>query len=175
MLKRAFYLSIIFCFIIVASALTQGTIFLGVTPLSLFNTHTNEQLAIMALNNEGQVYPEALDKISHFLRCPDTGDVKQYDPQLIVLLEKIQAHFGDDKTIEVISGYRTPSYNAMLRSRSEGVARNSLHMQAKAIDIKLTNVDLKDIYEYAKGLKMGGVGFYRDRFVHVDVGPVRFW
>ena len=77
----------------------------------------------------------------------------------------------------MISGYRCPATNTTLRNtRGGGVARRSLHMDGKAIDVRLPGVPLADLRDAALSLGMGGVGFYpREQFVHVDTGPVRRW
>jgi uncharacterized protein YcbK (DUF882 family) len=142
--------------------------------LSLFNTHTNETLTINYLDAEGRIDMTALEQISYVMRSPETNDIKLLDPHLVVELDRIQDYFGKENTLNIICGYRSPAYNEKLRVHSEGVARNSYHLQAKAADISIAGVDMSQIYEYTRALKQGGAGLY-SQFVHVDVGPVRFW
>ncbi len=143
--------------------------------LSLFNIHTNELLNISYLNKAGQVDQAAISSISYLLRCPDTNEVHAIDPKLILMLDRVQDYFGKDKTVDIVCGYRSPYYNQLLRSRSEGVARFSYHMKGEAVDIDIPNTSLSEMYHYAWALHQGGVGFYPDKFIHIDIGPVRWW
>jgi len=128
----------------------------------------------------GDVYlPEALERLNHYLRDYRTGDEHQYDPRVFDLLHELTSSLGrPDAEIDVVCGYRTPRTNEFLRSRSvhTGVARHSLHMQAKAIDIRLPGVPTAELRDAALELHRGGVGYYQaSDFVHVDVGRVRRW
>ena len=92
------------------------------------------------------------------------------------MLFMISTLTGSDAPFQVISGYRSPKTNAMLSSKSHGVAKRSLHMQGKAIDVRLADVNLAKLRDSALGLKQGGVGYYRrSNFVHLDTGRVRRW
>jgi uncharacterized protein YcbK (DUF882 family) len=98
------------------------------------------------------------------------------DLELVNLLYNIQSQVGSDRAFNVLSGYRSPSTNNMLRRRSEGVAKNSYHMKGQAVDISVPGVPVKEIRDMALSFKSGGVGYYPSSgFVHVDVGPVRTW
>ncbi|MNS95832.1 Peptidase M15 [compost metagenome] len=99
------------------------------------------------------------------------------DPQLFDLLFQVRRELGTSEPFQVISGYRSPATNSRLRnSRGGGVARHSLHMDGKAIDIRVAGVPLGDLRDAAKTLKGGGVGFYQgEQFVHLDTGRVRYW
>lgn len=146
--------------------------------LRFFHTHTGEHLDVVY--RRGDTYlPEALDQLDHFLRDHRTGDVRHFDPRLFDLLQDLTATLHDaGGEIDVICGYRTPWSNEFLRTRSAhtGVARHSLHMQAKAIDIRLPGIPTSAVRDAALRLQRGGVGYYRTSdFVHVDVGPVRHW
>jgi len=146
--------------------------------LRFYHTHTNERLDIVY--RRGDVYlPEALDRLDYYLRDYRTGDVHQYDPRLFDLLHELTRSLGRPYAeINVVCGYRTPSTNEFLRSRSvhTGVAQHSLHMQAAAIDIRLPGVPTSQLRDAAVALHLGGVGYYRaSDFVHVDVGRVRRW
>ena len=144
--------------------------------LRLYHSHTDERIDL--IYRRGDAYdPEALDELDHFLRDSRTGTVAHYDPRLFDLLNDLTEALGrPDARIEVVCGYRSPKTNAMLRRRSHRVARHSLHMEAKAIDIRVPGVSTKELRDTALDLHRGGVGYYRrNAFVHVDVGRVRKW
>jgi len=121
--------------------------------------------------------PQALGALNHFLRDHYTGEVGAIDPGVFELLYRVQREFGGTRTFEVISGYRCPATNGRLReTRGGGVARHSLHMEGRAIDVRLPGVSLADLRDAAQSLRVGGVGFYpREQFVHLDTGRVRSW
>jgi uncharacterized protein YcbK (DUF882 family) len=125
----------------------------------------------------GVPVPEALAEISRFLRDFRTGDVHPIDPDLLDALYALRTRAGDRGTYEIISAYRSPRTNEMLRnSGGGGVAKRSLHMEGKAIDVRLTGVRTSRLREEALALHVGGVGYYPDSdFVHVDTGRVRQW
>jgi uncharacterized protein YcbK (DUF882 family) len=143
--------------------------------LAFEHTHTGEKLSITYALGDDYV-PASLKSFNLFLRDHYTGAVGRMDPELLDLLYGLKQECGTDEPFQVISGYRCPSTNRKLRRRSRGVARNSLHMQGRAIDIRLPDVKLADLKDAARDLRRGGVGFYPSRgFVHVDTGDVRFW
>jgi uncharacterized protein YcbK (DUF882 family) len=148
----------------------------GARRLALAHTHTLEQIALVYALGDAFVTP-ALDSLNHFLRDHYSGAVGQMDPQLFHLLHQVQQALGARQPFEVISGYRSPATNATLRStRAGGVAQHSLHMDGKAIDVRLPGVPLADLRDAARSLRGGGVGFYpREQFVHIDTGRVRHW
>ena len=146
--------------------------------LRFYHTHTGERLDIVY--RHGDAYsPAALDELDHFLRDHRTGDVRHFDPRLFDLLYDLTASLHDSGgEIDLVCGYRTPWSNEFLRARSAhtGVARHSLHMQAEAIDIRLSGVSTAKLRDAALQLHRGGVGYYASsNFVHVDVGRVRRW
>ena len=97
-------------------------------------------------------------------------------PDLMLLLHNLQQTLDVDKPFEVISGYRSPATNAMLSQRSNKVAKKSLHMQGKAVDIRIPGVRLTDLHRAARQIDRGGVGLYTgSRFVHLDTGRPRYW
>ena len=147
----------------------------GVRTLGLVNTHTNDK--IMATYWRDGVYDKgALKDINYVLRDHRSGDVARMDPNLLDLLAELHRRAGSSRAFQVISGYRSPKTNALLASASGGVAKRSLHMDAKAIDIRLGDVALSDLRQAALGMKAGGVGYYKKSdFVHVDTGRVRQW
>jgi uncharacterized protein YcbK (DUF882 family) len=144
--------------------------------LRLFNTHTLERVDVVY--RRGDVYDTAaLEKLDLFLRDWRADRVKHYDPRLFDLLAELKA--GVDRPeaeLHIICGYRTPGSNEYLRGRSSAVGKNSLHMKAEAIDIRLPGVSTSRLRNTALELKRGGVGYYpRSNFLHVDVGRVRRW
>ncbi len=143
--------------------------------LSFHHTHTGETLTAEYFSR-GSYVPDALTAINHHLRDFRTGEEHLIDPALLDLLHRLTAATETTKPFEVISGYRSPKTNQILREKSAGVAASSLHMVGKAIDIRLADVPLAALRAAALGLKAGGVGFYPESdFVHVDTGRVRMW
>jgi uncharacterized protein YcbK (DUF882 family) len=144
--------------------------------LALDHTHTGERIDI-AYASGSQYIPSALTTLNHFLRDHYTGDVGNIDPQLFDLLHSLQSQLRWRQPYQVISGYRCPTTNEHLRTtRGGGVASHSLHMEGKAIDIRLPGVPLAEVRDAALSLQAGGVGYYsREQFVHVDTGRVRRW
>ena len=146
--------------------------------LSFFNTHTGERLRTSYCC--GGVYqPDALKQINHILRDFRANEIKPIDPTLLDLLHELGGTLETDQPFHIISGYRSPHTNAQLRERggaTTGVATRSLHMEGKAIDIRLPGVKLDTLRSAARSLKLGGVGYYpTSNFVHVDTGRVRHW
>lgn len=144
--------------------------------LHLYHTHTHERLDIIYRYGDRYDF-EALNQLDHFLRDHRTGEVYDYDPRVFDLLSDLTDAVGQGNAeIAVICGYRTPWSNQFLRRRSAGVARQSLHMRAMAIDIRIRGVSTEALRDAALRLHRGGVGYYRrEQFVHVDVGRVRHW
>ncbi|MDD2316257.1 MAG: YcbK family protein [Desulfobacterales bacterium] len=143
--------------------------------LSLYNMHTQEELSIAYLNSHGKLDPKALKQLDHFFRCHHNDRVSHIDPRLYMLLDTVQTRLGvHDRTIQLVSGYRSPEYNRMLRSRSSRVAKHSYHTKGMAADIQIEGVRLSDIKRTAMKIDAGGVGVYSE-FIHLDVGPSRTW
>lgn len=143
--------------------------------LSFYHTHTGKALTV-TYRRDGDYVPEALTALDDFLEDFRTGDEVRMDPALFDLLYDIQRVAGSNGTYEIISAYRSPTTNAMLRKKSGGVAKKSQHLLGKAIDVRLTDVDTAKLRDVALSLKRGGVGYYRaSDFVHVDTGRVRRW
>lgn len=142
--------------------------------LSFWHTHTDERLSVTY--SEGGTYlPDALRAVQKFLRDFRSGESHPIDAQLLDALHDLQTALGGG-TFEIISGYRSPITNAALADKSKGVARNSLHMQGKAIDVRLTGRDTAQLRDAAITLARGGVGYYpASDFVHLDTGRVRRW
>lgn len=143
--------------------------------LNLYNTHTGEFLKTVYWS-QGRYVPKSLVQINRFLRDHRSGDVAQMDPRLLDLMVAVHKKFGNKGAIHIISGYRSPTTNAMLVANSDGVAHNSLHMAGKAVDIRIPGASTKMVGKAAKSLKGGGVGTYpSSNFVHIDTGRVRYW
>jgi uncharacterized protein YcbK (DUF882 family) len=141
------------------------------------HTHTGEKLALTYAVGD-QYVASALDQIEHFLRDFRNGATHAIDPGLLDQLHLLSAATATRAPFQVISGYRSPATNAMLRREGHGVAAQSLHLQGKAIDIRLADIALADLRDAALSLRAGGVGFYpspASDFVHVDTGRVRRW
>ncbi|OGU43084.1 MAG: Twin-arginine translocation pathway signal, partial [Hydrogenophilales bacterium RIFOXYA1_FULL_63_33] len=120
--------------------------------------------------------PDALAEINHVLRDYRNDQVAAIDTRLLDLLDRVKARLGTSQPFQVISGYRSPATNHLLAERSSGVAKHSLHMEGKAIDIRIPGVALADLRKTGLALQAGGVGYYpASDFVHLDVGRVRTW
>jgi uncharacterized protein YcbK (DUF882 family) len=143
--------------------------------LELVNTHTAESLKADYFLG-GSYCEQSLFALNHLLRDFRTGDVAPIDPQLFDLLHGVAVLAGKEPRFEVISGFRSPATNAMLNGRSSGVARRSLHMEGRAIDVRLQGCATDRLRDLALSMQAGGVGFYRKSdFVHLDTGRVRTW
>lgn len=143
--------------------------------LSFYNLHTGETLKRTYFEDNNYV-PDALHEINHILRDFRTGQIKAIDPRLLDLLVAINRELETSKPFDIISGYRSPQTNAMLHAHSERVAVHSLHIQGKAIDIRVPGRGLAALRRVAMSLRGGGVGYYpHSDFVHVDTGRVRYW
>lgn len=144
--------------------------------LALVHTHTGERIDLVYAS-ETAYDRAALAALNHFLRDHYSGDVGTIDPALFDQLHRVQQAVGATRPFEVISGYRCPATNDRLRTtRGGGVVRNSLHVEGRAIDVRIAGVALRELHDAALALRAGGVGFYpRERFVHLDTGRVRAW
>ena len=139
------------------------------------NLHTGEEVKTTYWV-EGEYLTHELSDIDMVLRDHRTDEIMQIDTQLLDQLHQLQQSLHTSAPFEVISAYRSPTSNAELSKQSRGVAKKSFHMQGRAIDIRLPQVALADLYGAAKSLKSGGVGRYsRSGFIHLDTGTVRSW
>ncbi len=144
-------------------------------PLSFYHTHTGEKLEINYSLKKG-CPPSTHHKVNEFLRDFRTEEVHSIDMELMGILSQIQMISGSSGVFEIISGYRSPETNRLLRMRSSGVAKHSLHMKGKAVDIRLSDVPTQKVHRIAMLLRRGGVGYYpHSDFVHIDTGRVRTW
>ncbi len=145
--------------------------------LSFYHTHTGKHLDITYSRN-GVYIPSALEEINRFLYDFRTGDNAEMDPELLDLIYDVRAALDSDGTYQVVSAYRSPKTNEMLRGRSpnSGVAKNSQHLLGKAIDVRLEGVKTAALRDTALAMNRGGVGFYEESdFVHLDTGRPRSW
>ncbi len=145
--------------------------------LSFYHTHTGKRLNVVYARN-GAYDPTALQKINRFLSDFRTGDIVRMDPELLDLIYDVRAALGTNGAYHVVSAYRSPTTNEMLRGRSKksGVAKKSQHLLGKAIDVRLEGVDTQALRDQALALRRGGVGYYASSdFVHLDTGRVRSW
>jgi len=143
--------------------------------LVLRNLKTDEVVKVRYRDVEGTYDYAGLQRINRVLRCYWDNQVTMMDLELIELLDDIQDHFGA-RRLQIISGYRSPEYNAFLASIGRHVAKLSLHTKGLASDVRIPGVATQRLRDYAKSLRVGGVGYYPDDgFVHVDTGRVRYW
>ena len=143
--------------------------------VAFVDTHNGERVSVVYRTMDGRYDDSALAAIDHVLRCHGGDEQFPISLKLVELVDHIQDSFsaGD---IRIISGYRSPKYNAWLRRRSRRVAHDSLHMRGMAMDIRMDGVNKHKLGKFVRELHAGGVGVYpRSNFVHVDVGPARVW
>jgi uncharacterized protein YcbK (DUF882 family) len=140
-------------------------------PVNIVHLHTREVLVAPA---RGAFRP-APETLSRFLRCRFTDGEREMDPRLADLMMAVIDKFGRPE-LWIVSGYRAPRFNTLLRKRLGEVARNSLHTRGEALDFIVPDTPLAQVSSFLRKLKRGGVGYYPgSEFVHMDVGPVRFW
>lgn len=143
--------------------------------LAFDNLHTGEKTKLVYWE-KGRYVKGALREINHILRDHRTNEVARMDKDLLDHLFILHNKLGSRTPFEVISGYRSPKTNAMLHEHSNGVAVKSMHIQGKAIDIRLKDKDVLHIRNAALAMNAGGVGYYPEaQFVHVDTGKIRHW
>ena len=161
-----------------AAAVVPGRLLAGPTEerlLSLVHTHTHERLTVPYFA-DGSYLREGLASLDAFLRDHRTGDEHPIDPALYDILNDLRLATGTRSPFHVISAYRSPRTNSLLRENGRGVAKGSLHLQGRAIDVRLADVSSASLRDAAVELQRGGVGYYRGPdFVHVDTGRVRRW
>jgi uncharacterized protein YcbK (DUF882 family) len=144
--------------------------------LMLYNTHTAERIDIVYRRGE-QYVPGALAKLDYFLRDHQTNEVRHFDRRLYDILSDLATSVGrPNREIDIVCGYRAPSTNESLRAHTTGVAKNSLHIQAEAIDLRMPGIDTLKLRKAALALRRGGVGYYpHSDFIHLDTGRIRQW
>lgn len=143
--------------------------------LSFLNTHTGDTFADAYWEN-GAYVPDAMAAINQVMRDHRSGEVHAIDPRLLDQLHTLRGVVETTTPYQIISGYRSPASNAALHEASTGVATRSLHMEGRAIDIRIRGVDTARLRDAALGMSAGGVGYYQaSDFIHVDTGRVRRW
>jgi len=143
--------------------------------LSLYHLHTTETLRVV-YRERGELIPGALDEINYFLRDFRNEQMHPIDVALLDELCALHSAFEGRGHFEVISGYRSPQTNEALRHASTGVAKDSLHLSGRAIDVRLTSAKTDKLRDAAIALRAGGVGYYLEsNFVHIDTGAFRTW
>jgi uncharacterized protein YcbK (DUF882 family) len=147
----------------------------GQRRLSFFNTHTEE-----SLNStywiDGKYLSDSLEQMNYILRDHRTGDTRTIDTRLLDFLFALKRKLKSDEPFHIISGYRSPITNQLLRKKNSGVAKKSMHLLGKAVDIRMPDCRLNVLRRSALDLRMGGVGYYpRSDFVHIDIGRIRSW
>ena len=164
-------------FLVSLGGVSQGTLVNNERQLSFYHTHTGNRLDIVYAR-DGAYIPAALEEINYFLFDFRTGDKAQMDPELLDLIYDVRKTLNSDGTYQIVSAYRSPKTNEMLRGRSQnsGVAKSSQHILGKAIDVRLEGVKTSTLRDTALAMKRGGVGFYEaSDFVHMDTGHPRSW
>jgi uncharacterized protein YcbK (DUF882 family) len=142
---------------------------------SFVHTHTRERLTVPYFA-DGAYLPDGLASLNSFLRDHRTGEEHAIDPGLYDILNDLRLATGAKSPFQVISAYRSSRTNAMLREHGGGVAKGSLHLSGRAIDVRLADVSSATLRDAAVELQRGGVGYYRGPdFVHVDTGRIRRW
>jgi uncharacterized protein YcbK (DUF882 family) len=143
--------------------------------IELYSLHTAERLNIVYWR-DAAYDAAALEKIEQLLRDFRNNERHEIDPKLLDYLTTVAAALGKEPKFSVISGYRSPQTNQRLHEKSSGVSEHSLHMQGRAMDVRLNGIDCAELAARAIELKLGGVGYYRaSDFVHLDTGKFRTW
>lgn len=158
-----------------AQATTPAQAVADARRLTFINTHTGDTFSD-AYWVGGAYVPDAMAAINHVMRDHRSGEAHQIDPRLLDQLHTLKGLVDASAPFQIISGYRSPGTNAALHANSSGVATRSLHMDGRAIDIRVSGVELPRLRDAALGMGAGGVGYYEaSDFIHVDTGRVRRW
>ncbi len=143
--------------------------------IELHNTHTSETVSVV-YRRAGEYVPRAVASLRNLMRDHRNGESHDIDLGLYDQLFELATAAGCDARFEIISGYRSPDSNAKMHAASRGVAKNSLHLQGRAIDVRLHGCGCSDLRDLALAAAKGGVGYYRSSdFVHIDTGRFRTW
>ncbi|HEY8146493.1 MAG TPA: DUF882 domain-containing protein [Kofleriaceae bacterium] len=143
--------------------------------VNIYNTWTHEYVVIDTALAKAKAPPLPQETVDRFLRCHFTNHAIKMDERLFGVLIKAADHFKVER-VDIVSGFRAPKYNLMLRKKGRRVARNSQHTFGNAVDFRLPGVTTEQLRDWARRLRLGGVGYYQgDKFVHVDTGPIRYW
>lgn len=158
-----------------ATSITSGLSKLRERSISFYNLHTTERLKTVYWA-EGEYITDSLTGIDHLLRDHRNDEVHEIDRRLLDLLCILNNRLETVEPFQIISGYRSPASNALLRGHSTGVAENSLHLKGMAADIRVAGRSIDMLRRVSVSMQGGGVGYYPiSQFVHVDVGRVRTW
>lgn len=143
--------------------------------LRLYNTHTGEAIRTTYWA-DGAFIAESMQDINKLLRDHRNNQVAVIDPRLVLLLDQVSSQVKPGSDIHIISGYRSPASNQLLADTTNGVARHSMHLEGRAIDLRMPGVPLASLRQAALNAAGGGVGYYPDsQFVHIDTGRLRHW
>ena len=143
--------------------------------IRMYSGRTGERMD-MVYWIDGKYIKDALQEVNHFMRDWRTDDIKSMDTRMVDIMAAAHNLMDVNEPYMLLSGYRSPKTNAMLRSRSGGVARNSLHLKGQAADLRLSSRSVSQMARAAAACNAGGVGKYsRSNFVHMDCGDVRSW
>lgn len=143
--------------------------------ISLHNVHTDEELTITCCPQQNYDR-QTLQRFNEFLRDHHSEEIRDMDPALLDLLYAVSVFTGSTGTFKILSGYRSQETNDWLRKMRHGVAEHSMHIEGKAVDIRMSDVDIRTIRDVGLALQQGGVGYYpRSGFVHLDTGRIRSW
>ncbi|WP_171176484.1 DUF882 domain-containing protein [Ruegeria sp. HKCCD8929] len=143
--------------------------------IRMYSGRTGERLD-MIYWVDGKYIKDAVKEVNHFMRDWRTDQVKSIDLRTIDIMAAAHNLLDVNEPYMLLSGYRSPGTNAMLRSRSRGVAKNSLHMKGQAADLRLASRSVSQVARAAQSCRAGGVGRYsRSNFVHMDCGVIRTW
>lgn len=144
--------------------------------LRMYNPHTGENIrSVYWTPDFGYIQP-SIDEISRFFRDFRQEKVRTVDIDLLNILHYMQSNVGNQKIIQLNSGYRSPETNRMLARRSRNVGKQSFHMRAMAADISIKGYNSRELRRIAQALNAGGIGLYRNsNFIHLDSGPIRQW
>ncbi|MEN8245932.1 MAG: DUF882 domain-containing protein [Thermodesulfobacteriota bacterium] len=172
---KTLFISGIFAFIPKMSFASNKTNDHGVRWLNLYHPKTKESFKTEYWIR-GEYIRNALSDINYIMRDQRTGEVAHMDKNLLDLLFSIHTGLGSSEPFHIMSGYRSPETNDLLRKKGWAIAKNSLHENGKAIDIRLPNTETSSLRRTAYKIKGGGVGYYPNlKFVHIDVGSIRYW
>ena len=137
--------------------------------VNLYNEHTHEWLAV------DPAHPCSIETLDLFLRDHYTNKSTTMEPRLLGVLLGAAKNFKSN-VVDIVSGFRHPKFNLMLRKKGHQVARDSQHTHGNAVDFFIPHVTTQQLHAWAKAQKLGGVGLYLESgFVHMDTGPIRFW
>lgn len=144
--------------------------------LKLYNIHTGERISTTYRDHDGQYNPQAIQELNWLLRCHYTDQQHPIDLQTLDFLDLVNTRLGCANEIHIISGYRSPEYNTYLLNQGHKVAKHSLHLEGRAIDISIPGTALSTLQRTALSCRLGGVGYYpSEDFVHIDSGRFRSW